>query len=980
MTTPAQLALKATALAARLRTLCPAAADLSADSRLIRPGDVFLAFPGHVHDGRHYIAQAIQAGAAAVVWEADGFEWPAGLSVPNLPVPGLRALAAALAAHWYGDASAALWMTGVTGTNGKTSIAHWLGQSLDAYGRRCAVLGTLGNGLVGALAPSSHTTPDCVSLQRLLAGYRAAGAQAAVMEVSSHGLDQGRVAGVHFDVAILSNLSRDHLDYHGDMASYAQAKAKLFGWPGLKWAVLNLDDDFGAALHAQLAGTPVERLGYGLKRGDIRASALELTAQGLRMSVVTPWGSGEVESPLLGEFNAYNLLAVLGGLLASGVGLDQALAQLAQLAPVAGRLQTLRADGAGPTVVVDYAHTPDALEKTLKTLRPLATGRLWCVFGAGGGRDRGKRPLMGACAAALADRVIVTSDNPRFENPAAIIADILAGMPPAQTAIADRAEAIRTAVSEAGPGDVVLIAGKGHEDYQEIHGVRHPFSDVEVARAALASRGQRTEDSGQSAGTGADAPAEAEGTQAIMHNSGKDLGAARSLFQLAEVAQAIGAQAVGDDVGFERVETDTRRLAPGCLFVALKGERYDGHAFIDEAMAKGAAAVMIDAAHASPLPPHPSLIVEDTRLALGRLACWHRGRMPARILAVTGSNGKTTVKEMTAAILRAAAGEAAVLATEGNLNNDIGVPLTLLRLTPAHRYGVIEMGMNHAGELAYLTRLARPDVALVNNAQRAHLQGLTTVDAVARAKGEIYEGLAAEGIALVNGDDPHADLWLELNAGRRILRFGLGPEADVRAEYELLPEGARLHLHTPQGLIDTQLAVPGLHNVRNAAAAAAAALALGATPASIAQGLAAYRGVKGRLQVHPCILGARLIDDTYNANPDSVGAAIQVLAALPGRRILVLGDMGELGAGAAELHREIGRQAKAAGIDRLLALGELSVNAVQGFGPGAMHFERIEELLAEIENLLAPGVTVLVKGSRFMQMERVVKGFAETGQ
>ncbi|MFN3593849.1 MAG: bifunctional UDP-N-acetylmuramoyl-L-alanyl-D-glutamate--2,6-diaminopimelate ligase MurE/UDP-N-acetylmuramoyl-tripeptide--D-alanyl-D-alanine ligase MurF [Thiobacillaceae bacterium] len=969
MTTRAELARQAAQLVERLRVLCPAAADLSADSRLIRPGDVFLAFPGQVHDGRHYIAQAVQAGAAAVVWEADGFEWPAGLSVPNLAVPGLRALAAALAVHWYGDASAALWMCGVTGTNGKTSIAHWLGQGLDACGRRCAVLGTLGNGLVGALAPSSHTTPDCVSLQRLLAGFRAAGAQAVAMEVSSHGLDQGRVAGVHFDVAILSNLSRDHLDYHGDMASYAQAKAKLFGWPGLKWAVLNLDDDFGAALHARLQGTPVKCLGYGLRRGEIRASMLELTAEGLRLSVVTPWGQGEIESPLLGEFNAYNLLAVLGGLLASGLPLDQALAQLAQLKPVAGRLQTLRAEAA-PTVVVDYAHTPDALEKTLKTLRPLATGRLWCVFGAGGGRDRGKRPLMGACAAALADRVIVTSDNPRFEDPAAIIADILAGMPPGQTAITDRAEAIRTAVTEAATGDVVLIAGKGHEDYQEIHGVRHPFSDVEVARSALASRGQ-------SASADAAAPAVAGEIQTSMNASTTDQDSNRPLFLLSEAARAIGAATAGGDVGFERVETDTRRLSPGCLFVALKGERYDGHAFIAEAIAKGAAAVMIDAAHVSPLTPHPSLIVEDTRLALGRLAAWHRGRMPTRILAVTGSNGKTTVKEMTAAILRAAAGEAAVLATEGNLNNDIGVPLTLLKLTPAHRFGVIEMGMNHAGELAYLTRLARPDVALVNNAQRAHLEGLTSVAAVARAKGEIYEGLAADGIALVNGDDPYADLWLELNAGRRILRFGLGPEADVRAEYELLPEGARLRLHTPQGLIETQLAVPGLHNVRNAAAAAAAALALGVTPASIAQGLAAYRGVKGRLQVHPCILGARLIDDTYNANPDSVGAAIQVLAALPGRRILVLGDMGELGAGAAELHREIGRQAKAAGIDRLLALGELSVNAVQGFGPGAMHFERIEELLAEIENALGPEVTVLVKGSRFMRMERVVQSFKE---
>lgn len=479
--------------------------------------------------------------------------------------------------------------------------------------------------------------------------------------------------------------------------------------------------------------------------------------------------------------------------------------------------------------------------------------------------------------------------------------------------------------------------------------------------------------------------------------------------RLYEAAAAIGATAIGADTEFDRVQTDTRSLMPGCLYVALKGARYDGHEFVGQAIEKGAVAVMV-ARDRLPSLDQPALVVEDTRLALGRLGAWHRTRMPARILAVTGSNGKTTVKEMTASILRAHVGEAAVLATEGNLNNDIGVPLTLLRLTPAHRYGVIEMGMNHPGEIAYLTRLARPDAALVNNAQRAHLEGLGSVEAVARAKGEIYEGLGAEGVALINIDDPHAPLWLDLNRGRRVLRFGLGALADVRAEYRFEADATRLTLHTPIGRIETRLTVPGLHNVRNAAAAAALAVALEVPAQAIGAGLAAYRGVKGRLQIHPCILGARLIDDTYNANPDSVSAAIEVLAALPGQRILVLGDMGELGPEAAELHREIGRKAKAAGIDRLFALGSQSIHAVQGFGPGARHFERIEELLAEVENALfaargeegvsaqaniraadvkaapaagrsqnalGPEVTVLVKGSRFMQMERVVQSFVE---
>jgi len=455
--------------------------------------------------------------------------------------------------------------------------------------------------------------------------------------------------------------------------------------------------------------------------------------------------------------------------------------------------------------------------------------------------------------------------------------------------------------------------------------------------------------------------------------------------KLYETAQAIGAIAMGTDVEFTQVETDTRKLTPGCLFVALKGTNFDGHSFAAKALEQGAAAVMV-AADAG-LDLAPALVVDDTRLGLGRLAAWHRSRMPAQLAAITGSNGKTTVKEMLAAICQAEAGNEAVLATRGTLNNDIGMPLTLLRLAPAHRYAVIEMGMNHPGELDYLTRLARPDVALVNNALRAHLEGLGSVEAVARAKGEIYAGLKDGGTAIVNADDPHAGLWREMNRGRRILSFGFDAHADVRilgsgetAEIAApLPiTHSPLILDTPQGRVEAALQVPGDHNRRNAAAAATAALALGIPPVAIARGLAAYAGTKGRLQAHACMMGSTLIDDTYNANPDSVLAAVGVLATLPGTRILVLGDMGELGPTAPALHREMGEKARTAGIDRLLCLGELSVNCVQGFGAGAMHFERIEELLAEIEQALGPAVTVLVKGSRFMQMERVVKSFMET--
>jgi UDP-N-acetylmuramoyl-L-alanyl-D-glutamate--2,6-diaminopimelate ligase len=471
------------ALVEELRRLAPGAAGMTADSRQVQRHDVFLAFPGGVHDGRAHIAHAIHAGAAAVAWDPEGFAWDSAWPVPHLPVAGLKARAAGLAAAWHGHPSEALWMTGITGTNGKTSVSHWLAQAFTHLGRRTAVVGTLGNGFPDAMTAATHTTPDAVSLQALLARYRDAGAAGVAMEVSSHGLDQGRVAGVAFDVAVLTNLSRDHLDYHGSMASYAAAKARLFHWAGLRAAVVNADDDLGAALMHQVTDARV--ISYGLHAGDLRAR-LQADRLGLKLEIVSPWGSGRLESPLLGAFNGYNLLAALGALLAADIPMADALAALATVRAATGRMQTVEGFPGAPTVIVDFAHTPDALDKVLATLKPLTAGKLICVFGCGGGRDTGKRPLMGAAVAARADVAVVTSDNPRNEDPARIVADILAGMPAGQTVILDRREAIHTAITLAGPEDIVLLAGKGHEDYQEIHGVKRPFSDLAEARAALA--------------------------------------------------------------------------------------------------------------------------------------------------------------------------------------------------------------------------------------------------------------------------------------------------------------------------------------------------------------------------------------------------------------------------------------------------------------------------------------------------------------
>ena len=438
---------------------------------------------------------------------------------------------------------------------------------------------------------------------------------------------------------------------------------------------------------------------------------------------------------------------------------------------------------------------------------------------------------------------------------------------------------------------------------------------------------------------------------------------------LSEIAQAIGARQVGSDVAVSGVSTDTRAAADGLLFVALRGERFDAHDFLDQAIVSGAAALMVS--DESRLPAGVSaLVVDDTRLALGCLAAAWRSRFTLPVLAVTGSNGKTTTKEMIAAILKAAFGDA-VLATRGNLNNDIGLPLTLLGLNAGHRAAVIEMGMNHPGEIAYLAPIGAPTVAVVTNAQRAHLEGMGDLDEVAREKGALYGGVQGNGVAVVNADDAYADTWRSLAGQHTVLTFGIDSPADVRGEVRQHGLDLALHLVAPQGEADIALAVPGRHNARNAVAAAATCLAAGVPLAAVVEGLAAFAGVKGRLQRRPGIGGAVVLDDTYNANPDSVRAGIDVLASTIGRKILVLGDMGEIGDASAQYHDEIGGYAKSQGIDRLYTLGESSQVAARNFGEGGQSYRSVEDLVAALRPELAPGTAVLVKGSRFMKMERV---------
>lgn len=902
-------------------------AHLCLDSRQVSPGDVFFACHGRATDGRDYIDDALARGAVAVVVDAGGE--PLDISVPWVAVRRLREVLGQVAHHWYREPSHALSVVAITGTNGKTTCVNWVADALNSEGVPCGSVGTLGvvrpdgRNLGGAL-----TTPDVLTMHRSLAALRDAGAAVVAIEASSIGIEQGRLDHVKIEIAAFTNLTHDHLDYHDTLENYKAAKFRLFTWPRLGAAVINIDDPVGAEL---MSATSLSRpVGYSMNpdaKADVQASDVHPAGYGLVFNLATARGRAQVLTRLVGLHNVSNLLLVAGVLGQLGWGMARTVRALAALRAVDGRLQVVDAGAEGeskslPMVVVDYAHTPDALERALQALADTARargGRITCVFGCGGARDTSKRPVMGDIAARHADRVILTNDNPRNEDPVDIVSQIAAGMPGSPEVILDRAHAILTAVWSADEKDVVLLAGKGHETWQEFADHRVPFDDREWAGLAL-----------------------------------------RWLRGVS-------------------LSTDTRTIAAGDVFLALGGDNFDGHDYLDVADDAGASAAIVAQRRAD--VPLRQYVVGDTRRALAKLATVWRRLRDVPLIGVTGSNGKTTTKEMIVSILRSWLGDEAVLATRGNLNNDLGVPLTVLRLNAAHQAAVVEMGMNRPGEIRVLADIAQPTVGLVNNAQREHQEFMHTVEAVARENGSVLTSLRGDGVAVFPGDDPYTALWTEMAAGRRVLRFGFDAAFEVHAgQIHVQPTETAFELHTAGGSGPVLLQAQGLHNLRNALAAAACAVAIGVPFASIVRGLEAFNPVDGRLRSRMMTGGMQLIDDTYNANPDSVRAAIDVLAPLPGNTVLVLGDMGEVGDKSDDVHAEVGAYAREQGISALLSLGTASAHAAQAFGEGAQAFDELDALLKHLVTLLP--AHVLVKGSRSSRMERVLDGldgYLETG-
>lgn len=978
----------------------PCIAAITSDSRQADANGLFVAIAGSERDGHNFIADAVRRGCAAVLVEKGRFA-PAKTVVPAsvavVEVDDSKEAYAELAEVFFDHPAASLCLVAVTGTNGKTTITYLLEEILAGNGFSVGVIGTVNYrypvGKGKKVLPAPHTTPGAMQLQGLLREMVDNGVTHVVMEVSSHALAQSRIGNLRFDVAAFTNLTRDHLDYHADMYEYFDTKTLLFthhlksgGGAVIAYPRGTAEEGSWSGMLALLCrDRGIRTLSCGEHPGaDIRLVDCRADLEGNEITVSAPAGERVLRSPLVGRYNADNVMTALSVSLLLQLPFDASCALLENAHGAPGRLQRVAIEGPGsglrPVVLVDYAHTPDALEKVLATLSDLPRRQLFCVFGCGGDRDPGKRPEMGGIAARLCDVVIVTDDNPRSEKPDAIREQVAAGVVAAGMAchpaewlkergpqekgcivVGGRGQAIAMAITAAGRGDIVLLAGKGHEQYQLIGGSKRFFDDRLEALEVLSG------------------------------------------WTLSAVAEATGGRVTegAGDTLLGKIATDSRQIGHGEIFIALEGERFDGHDFIGQVVEKGAGCLVvsrrIEERYAGSVP---QVIVPDTLRALGDLANYRR-RMMRRlgspvVIGLTGSCGKTTVKEMTAAILARHwppgpdNPDACVLKTTGNFNNLIGMPVSLLPIGVSHRSAVLEMGMNRPGEIARLAEIAEPDISCITNIHAAHLEGLQSIEGVARAKEELFAGTSPEGVLVVNADDPLVRGCAATYRQRQVT-FGLqgeagGPHPDFWATgIEAGPEGLiTFIMHLPGAAIDIHLYAAGVHNVANALAAAALAWTAGASPAEIAAGLSDFRAATRRMEMLKATAGFGLLNDTYNANPASMAAALRTLSQMrAGVTVAILGDMLELGASSAEAHQEIGRLAADLGVDYLGLVGEyagivaeaarasgMAANRVAVFADKALAAEWVEGLVRQ--GHLGAGGWVLVKASRGLKLETVV--------
>jgi len=959
--------------------------DITCDSRQVVQGALFIAVDGHTADGHDYIAQAFDKGAVAVLAQKIPQGLPRKQALHIVLSKNTRKDTAIAAANFFGHPSKDLVLVGITGTNGKTSISWLLEQIYQTCGITCGVIGTINIRYPGTTIDNPVTTPDAVCLQKTMHDMKLAGATHVIMEVSSHSLDQHRVDGCDFNAAVFTNLTQDHLDYHDGLENYFACKRTLFtGYIGPFGdrtrckAVINIDNEYGSRL-ADSLDQPMIRVSAD-READIRAIDITDDIHGIEGTLDFSGVKAPIHSMLTGRFNLENILCAAGAALATGICPESIARGIAGLERVPGRLEKLPTE-LNRHIFVDYAHTPDALECILKTLAGRAPARLITVFGCGGDRDRTKRGPMGVIACRYSDIAVVTSDNPRTEDPDAIIDEIIDGIraqgfkqidrcgssacEKGYIRMTDRARALALAVQISKPRDIIVAAGKGHETYQITNAGTIHFDDKEhLTRACTNALTPKPWD---------------------LRDLSNALGC--------DAVTALGQKTVADanTTVFKGIGTDSRTMAPDMVFLALAGERFDGQNFIPNLAEKGVSAFVVRQGYLNTLDLNQKremdksricfFEVPDTLVALGQLARYHRMRSNVRIAALTGSNGKTSTRKMAQNIF---CRHHDTLATRGNLNNEIGLPLTLLRLADIHEWAVVEMGMSNPGEIARLSAIARPDIAMVTNTHGSHMEGVGSLENVARAKAEIFEGLNPEGIAIIFADDPRREILIQganENANiAKVMLFGTQPKSDVLlSEISFTDHGIAFSLamngHTRQYTVPS----PAAFMAFNAAAAAALSKAAGIDETDIARGLEAFVPVKGRMHLRHLANGLHLIDDTYNANPSSMEQALKVLNRLAGNNqgIAVLGDMLELGNQTREHHRQVGHLVAALSPAKLLLFGTQVARIREGALEKGYPEARIvmgskKELGDTLKTSTKHENWILLKGSRGMAMETLI--------
>jgi MurE/MurF fusion protein len=952
-------------------------------------GGLFLAVKGYAADGHDYIDQAISNGAVAVIAQTH----PDPVNPDNykniILVKDSRKATAIVAANFYGRPSRNMTLLGVTGTNGKTTITWILESIFNACGFCTGVIGTINIRYNGATLDNPITTPDAIQLQKALFNMKQAGVTHVIMEVSSHGLDQHRVDGCEFDAGIFTNLTQDHLDYHKTMESYFQCKLRFFtdflgpNSPGkIAPAVINIDNDWGKHLAKSLS---YPKFGVSHNQSaDISALNISDDINGLSGTISLSGTPILFKTCLTGTFNLENILCAAGAALAIGVDIGKIQQGIESLTHVPGRLEKIT-NRLNRYLFVDYAHTPDALESILSTLVQRAPARVISVFGCGGDRDRTKRPLMGKIACKYSDIAIVTSDNPRHESPESIVTDIITGIQtqgideldrdtlfthPEKRGYfkeVDRKKALELAIMISNPSDIIVAAGKGHETYQITNAGTIHFDDTEELIRACEKFEKRFD------------PIE-------WHK--KDL--VRALSKEPGI-DTPAIDTINESLIFSRINTDSRTIDPTQIFLALKGERFDGHDFIPDLLEQGVQGFVAEKGYLATLSPFQINQIkskkvlffetDDTLSALGCLARYNRLRSNVKLVAITGSNGKTTTRKITQEIFNT---HFNTLATKGNLNNEIGVPLSLLNLSSAHEWAIIEMGMNHPGEILRLSQIACPDIAIVTNTSGAHLEGLKTADNVAEAKGEIFQHIRENGHAIIFADDKRKKI-LERCAEKnkkigKILYFGTNLSSDTRAqELEVTGETSHFTVVDQQGKLCYSIGSPAPFMVNNALGAITAARVAKISSQGIKTGLAAFTPVAGRMKIGQFSNGIHFIDDTYNANPASMTQALKTLNLMAkGKAALaILGDMLELGEKSDQLHREIGNIAATENVSSLYLFGKqvehLRQGALEkGFKKDRIFWEAKENIAAKVLYQARKGDWILFKGSRGMAMETVI--------